>query len=311
MSKARADLVSLVVGTLDPEPGSWDPEPGRWDTEPRSWNPEPRELLDVVLAFSLAPLQGFFAEQLQWNPTSTHRRSIHLAISISRSSSSDSSCLEALMASRACYVAASPGPVRTEDCRGLTCGLGPGPSGTEDCRGLTCGLGPGPAGTSRNYRVNHGSGEKKLFLAPSAKLLGYFCVQAISAQLYGVIGGRRHVVECIILLRYLINQEILLLGYFHMGGTWPEQMVDLSICCSEHDVSMCFSEYEGTLRMSWRPWPEPASEAVLEPEGLDPEIADWNPEVILTPMRLRMHRGSSFYFIFGTPKPHRNPEVLP
>ncbi|KAH0898840.1 hypothetical protein HID58_048408 [Brassica napus] len=29
----------------------------------------------------------------------------------------------------------------------------------------------------------------------SAKLLGYFCVQAIRAQLYGMIGGRRHVIE--------------------------------------------------------------------------------------------------------------------
>ncbi|KAF3536127.1 hypothetical protein F2Q69_00021408 [Brassica cretica] len=29
-------------------------------------------------------------------------------------------------------------------------------------------------------------------------------------------------------------------------------MVELLICCSEHDVSMCFSEYGGTLLMSWR-----------------------------------------------------------
>ncbi|KAF3552134.1 hypothetical protein DY000_02006819 [Brassica cretica] len=34
-------------------------------------------------------------------------------------------------------------------------------------------------------------------------------------------------------------------------------MVDLSICCSEHDVSRCFSEHVGTLLMSWRSWPEP------------------------------------------------------
>ncbi|KAF3530076.1 hypothetical protein DY000_02040900 [Brassica cretica] len=39
-------------------------------------------------------------------------------------------------------------------------------------------------------------------------------------------------------------------------------MVDLPICCSEHDVSMCFSEHGGTPLMSWRSWPEPASRFV-------------------------------------------------
>ncbi|KAF3531737.1 hypothetical protein DY000_02040847 [Brassica cretica] len=39
-------------------------------------------------------------------------------------------------------------------------------------------------------------------------------------------------------------------------------MVDLSICCSEHDVSRCFSEHGGTLLMSWGSWPEPASRVV-------------------------------------------------
>ncbi|KAF3549612.1 hypothetical protein DY000_02007543 [Brassica cretica] len=55
-----------------------------------------------------------------------------------------------------------------------------------------------------------------------------------------------------------------------------------------------------------------ASEAVLEPRGLDIEITDWNPEVLLkfvvTLMRLRLHRGSRFFFIFGTLRPYRNPE---
>ncbi|KAF3535403.1 hypothetical protein F2Q69_00022409 [Brassica cretica] len=30
----------------------------------------------------------------------------------------------------------------------------------------------------------------------------------------------------------------------------------------------------------------------------------------MTPMRLRLHMGSSFFFIFGTMRPHRNPEKL-
>ncbi|KAF3498043.1 hypothetical protein DY000_02052519 [Brassica cretica] len=75
---------SKVVGTLDPEPGSWDPEPESWNPEPRSWDPEPGswnpEPRGGRAAVFSALRQGFFAEQLQWNSTSTQRRSINLAI---------------------------------------------------------------------------------------------------------------------------------------------------------------------------------------------------------------------------------------
>ncbi|KAF3597866.1 hypothetical protein DY000_02020573 [Brassica cretica] len=40
-------------------------------------------------------------------------------------------------------------------------------------------------------------------------------------------------------------------------------MVDLLICCSEHDVSRCFSEHGVTLLMSWRSWPEPVRNLAL------------------------------------------------
>ncbi|KAF3507021.1 hypothetical protein F2Q69_00005973 [Brassica cretica] len=100
---------SKVVGTLDPEPGSWNLGSGTWKLKPgtQSISIFPGSFAGGRAAVLSALRQGFFTEQLQWNSTSTQRRSIHLAISISRSSSSDSSCLEALMASRACYVAAS------------------------------------------------------------------------------------------------------------------------------------------------------------------------------------------------------------
>ncbi|KAF2600789.1 hypothetical protein F2Q68_00010468 [Brassica cretica] len=50
-------------------------------------------------------------------------------------------------------------------------------------------------------------------------------------------------------------------------------MVDPSICCSEHDVLMCFSEHGGTLMMSWISWPEPRRRVVdvlqrVEEKGL-------------------------------------------
>ncbi|KAF3597867.1 hypothetical protein DY000_02020570 [Brassica cretica] len=41
-------------------------------------------------------------------------------------------------------------------------------------------------------------------------------------------------------------------------------MVDLLICCSEHDVSRCFSAHGGTLLMSWRSWYEP----LVDEDGL-------------------------------------------
>ncbi|KAF2557476.1 hypothetical protein F2Q68_00015073 [Brassica cretica] len=53
-----------------------------------------------------------------------------------------------------------------------------------------------------------------------------------------------------------------------------------------------------------------------EVSSLDPETFDWNPEVLevlMTPMRPRLYRGSRFFFeiFFGTLRPYRNPEVLP
>ncbi|KAF3489624.1 hypothetical protein F2Q69_00053009 [Brassica cretica] len=51
-------------------------------------------------------------------------------------------------------------------------------------------------------------------------------------------------------------------GIQYLKGTWPEQIVDMSICCTEHDVSMCFNEHGGTLLMSWRLWPEPTDGVV-------------------------------------------------
>nr|VDD60919.1 unnamed protein product [Brassica oleracea] len=61
----------------------------------------------------------------------------------------------------------------------------------------------------RSWRNNHclilETTEKKASRKEEIKvsvwlLLGYFCVQATRAQLYGMIGGRIHVIECILLL---------------------------------------------------------------------------------------------------------------
>ncbi|KAF3585430.1 hypothetical protein F2Q69_00030749 [Brassica cretica] len=36
----------------------------------------------------------------------------------------------------------------------------------------------------------------------------------------------------------------------------------MSICCSEHEASMCFSEHGWTPLMNWRSWPEPINRVV-------------------------------------------------
>ncbi|KAF3499690.1 hypothetical protein F2Q69_00042350 [Brassica cretica] len=79
--------------------------------------------------------------------------------------------------------------------------LRPKPAGTRECRSVIPYSDLEPAGTSTHSCVSLKSDENTSFLAPSATLLGYFCVQAIRAQLYGMIGRRRRVVECILLLR--------------------------------------------------------------------------------------------------------------
>ncbi|KAF2609953.1 hypothetical protein F2Q70_00011479 [Brassica cretica] len=85
------------------------------------------------------------------------------------------------------------------------------------------------------------------------------------------------------------------------GGTWPEQMVYLSICCSEHDVSRCFSEHGGTLLMSWRSWSEPGQGP--RPWGRNPEPGGrtWKPEAGV---------GNNMVFFIGLRELHRSIKFL-
>ncbi|WZZ27569.1 hypothetical protein YC2023_010970 [Brassica napus] len=130
---------------------------------------------------------------------------------ISRSSSLDSSSLwnsskflEGLMASRACWIAASWLP--TDLMLVTTAGIG-----TKEAV-------PEPCGTVEGVWV-------------------YSCILQWGLRTYPSV-------------RDQAESSVL-------GGTWPEKMIDMSVCCSEHDVSRCFSEHGGTLLMSWRSWPEP------------------------------------------------------
>ncbi|KAH0903442.1 LOW QUALITY PROTEIN: hypothetical protein HID58_042945 [Brassica napus] len=68
-----------------------------------------------------------------------------------------------------------------------------------------------------------------------------------------------YVVELLLGLRDFAGTDVMSLTPITSSrkGTWSEQMIDLWICCSEHDVLMCFSEHGRTLLMSWRLWPEP------------------------------------------------------
>ncbi|KAF2554600.1 hypothetical protein F2Q68_00015261 [Brassica cretica] len=117
---------SKVVGTWDPDPGSWDPKPGSWDPEPGTWNPE-----DVKTSIFHGSFVGGRAAVLSALGQGSFRRTTSMEFDdISRSSSSDSSCLEALMASRACYIAASCLPA--DLMLGMTAHVGP-----KGCRGLT------------------------------------------------------------------------------------------------------------------------------------------------------------------------------
>ncbi|KAF3542127.1 hypothetical protein F2Q69_00022383 [Brassica cretica] len=166
---------SKVVGTLDPEPGSWDPEPGTQRFGFSFWMNGGRAA--VFPALGHGSFRGTIPMEFD------EYTKVFYPPSISRNSSSGSSSFWNsskfwLPADLMLVMTARVGFKGTNDCRGLTCGLGLGSAGTKDCRGLTCGLGSAPGGTSS--RVNHGSGEKKFFLAlvdkpgdPALRILPY------------------------------------------------------------------------------------------------------------------------------------------
>ncbi|KAH0898778.1 hypothetical protein HID58_048346, partial [Brassica napus] len=82
----EAGIRNLEAGTRNPEAGIRNLEPGTWNLE--VWLFLLDEYISIFpgsfaggrAAVFSALRQGFFAEKLQWNSTSTQRRSINLAI---------------------------------------------------------------------------------------------------------------------------------------------------------------------------------------------------------------------------------------